>query len=900
MPVYRSSSKETFIDEVIDFIYNNFTGQWDKVKIIFPNGYLCTHFQQLIIQRFGSSILPKAIPIGHIATEKEEIFKIPAEQLGQITPLAERIIIAEIINSYQPLAYNITESLDLAPSLSNLFFELSINNIEFTTIKNIPAIDQAEHWNVIYSFLEFSFEKWQQKINESHKLTAVQYQRLMLNAELTRVKNSEEITVIAGVVGNNVLVKNFIAEISKLKNGHLILPPYGNSGELLGKSPLAPEHPLYNLDKLLKLLDVENGKIKFLRLPKTTALDKLVSNSLEQEMPYKIEYVEFDNSFSEAEYIAKRSHDLLEAKPDAKIAILITNPAVKGYFVAQLEKYNLGYNDLIGKNILDLPITSLVLELSRNFCQDFSLNNFVSLLLHPLLITKESGLLKKKIIELNRFSIKPEQISELISKYFENNQAVTRFLPLLASYQKIRQQKIIKFNKIFQHILELLDNICFEWWEKSEDNGKFLTAINEILNQNWELKLDNLDRFPLILEKLLKGGQIINSGSGNITVASANETTIINFDLLIYTNFIEDSYPRPVITNPWLNNQIINELGLDTWNARFGNSFFDFYLNLHNREVVITRPIKTSNSALSMQSSFLLKLKHLIGNKLKCSYYNDNFYSIPYSLEEFASSSNFPDRLSATDIETLVRAPYNFYAKKILGLKKENDVEESPKLSEFGNFFHKIVELYTKNYGLSNSASLTQYAKTILSAECIFPEHAKKFWYYKIEALEQEFIEFDRERRSWANQVFSEVKGEMELSLAGKNLTIVAIADRIELLPNNKIIILDYKTGVAPPKTEVYSGLSPQLIIQVLMAKAGAFAVSKTVPRIEMVGYIKVNSRAPFFTLTEIPLSSEMLEMHKEGLINLLTHYIKTGRYPVKQNELKYDDYRHLARRNKI
>ena len=44
--------------------------------------------------------------------------------------------------------------------------------------------------------------------------------------------------------------------------------------------------------------------------------------------------------------------------------------------------------------------------------------------------------------------------------------------------------------------------------------------------------------------------------------------------------------------------------------------------------------------------------------------------------------------------------------------------------------------------------------------------------------------------------------------------------------------------------------------------------------------------------------SKEDIQKHKQGLINLLTHYITTGQYFIEPNLMNYDDYWHLARRS--
>ena len=946
MPLYRTSKKESFLDEVAEFICTNFKDKLDTVKIILPNGYLCTLLQKIIINKLGTSILPSIIPVASISLEGEETFKIPSEQIGKVTALEERMILAKIINSYKKLNYNKARSLGLSSALAKLFFEFEANNVEMQTLKNIPTLDQAEHWHFIYDFLEFAYQNWQQKIIEIKKLTPAQYQKLMFNAELARVKNTDCSLVIAGVIGNNKITHDFIDEISKLPNAHIILPPLPPVD--ISTLTLKPEDPLYNIGKIVGTL----ADIPYLDKPRGSILDNLLLGNRHPELgelnrhceerPARawqsheilmatnwrpqddgedkpltlinnIQYLEFEHILQEAEYIAGKCWEQIQENPDAKIAILITNDKVKSYFAAKLNKYGLEYSDLIGENILTLPITTLMLEIAENICKDFVLKDFVSLMTHPLVISKETIQLKRLIAKENRVTVSvmssrdevpgihnlleswiPGRYAPGMTKGVTSDDAAHAPPPTLSSL----------LTKIIQISKELCPNLG-----QGTVAQNIADTLAEIMKIDYQI--DDLESLPEILKALLAGGRIFNNNTAkgsNITVCSANDVTLMNYDLLIYTNFADGAYPLPKANNPWLNNQMIEHLGLDSWAARFGNTMYDFYLNLHNKKVLITRSIKNEGAGPSLPSPFLFSLKHILGSHyceaMQWSWQSNASGGCHVGLQTLRNdghasnsySGHFPAQISATDIETLIRAPYNFYAKKILNLKPEQEIEDEPKLSEFGNMFHKIVELYTKNYGNTGAKSLKDYAQELLE-KSIFPKHTQKFWQLKIESLEKDFISFDEQRRLAAKKIYSEVRGELELVIADHKVKIVAIADRIELNSQNKALILDYKTGAIPTKKDVLSGLSPQLMIEAIILLEGGFAdIGQSVETTSLV-YVKINSQEPFISVTEIPITKDDILEHKQGLINLLTHYITTGEYAIEPNLMKYDDYWHLARR---
>ena len=898
MTIYCTSQKESFITEVADFILTNFTLDLNNVKIILPNGYLCNHLQKELINKIGTAILPNIIPINDISSSMEETFQIPSDQIGKVSSLEEKMIMTKIINSYDNLHYSTTQTINLSSSIIKLFFEFEANDIDFTMLKNIPTLNQAEHWHFIFDFLEFAYKNWQEQIALIKKSTASGYQKLIFETELKTLQNSNTYTIIAGVIGNNKITKDFITGVSKLQNSHIILPPFALT-EFQENKLLAPEEPLYNIHQLLTQLNANPSKLPYLnKTNKPSILDNLLTNSSSNDLTNKIEYIEFNNIILEAEYVAARCSETLATNHDAKIAILITNDKIKDYFTSKLDKYKLSFSDLIGENILNLHTTGFIIEVAKNIFEEFTLKNFISLILHPLIICDETRELKRLITKHNRFAQNIDTIIEIIKNNFSDHTQAEK----LNTICKALSKKILihDFSSILTVTIEASKTIHPNLWEGFYNN-KIAITIMELINSNCSLVLDDLKNFPDVLKELLSGGRIYNQPTNsNITICSANEVSLINYDLIIYTNFIQNSYPLPKINSPWLNNQMIKQIGLDSWDARFGNSMYDFYLNLHNKKVLITRSIKTDSSSNSIPSPFLLSLKHILGSKLIQTSINFPENRVTQQYAEYASADFFPKQLSATDIETLIRTPYNFYVKKILNLKAERELENTPPLSEFGNFFHKVVELYTKNYEpteLINCNKFNTYARELLN-DSIFPKQTQNLWQLKIQAIAQEFISFDDERRKNGAQVFSELRGELELDIDGTKIKIVAIADRIELIKEKtKAIILDYKTGSVPTKKDVLLGLSPQLIIESIILLEGGFAELGKIET-ESIIYVKISACAPYISTTEISISKNDILRHKQGLITLLHHYINTGKYLIEPNLMTYDDYCHLARRN--
>ena len=179
-----------------------------------------------------------------------------------------------------------------------------------------------------------------------------------------------------------------------------------------------------------------------------------------------------------------------------------------------------------------------------------------------------------------------------------------------------------------------------------------------------------------MLKQILEGGRILESRSNcNIIICKPHDTALINYDLIIISDLNENKYPKSVVANPWLNLQMQKELELDSKISDIGNKLYEFYLNINNKKIILTRA-KKSAGMQTIQSPFILHLKYILGNRFVSKIAAKlNTRNIEYPKDNCAKSDIFPKQISATDIETLIRSPYNFYIKKILKIRKIDEIK---------------------------------------------------------------------------------------------------------------------------------------------------------------------------------------------------------------------------------
>jgi ATP-dependent helicase/nuclease subunit B len=383
-------------------------------------------------------------------------------------------------------------------------------------------------------------------------------------------------------------------------------------------------------------------------------------------------------------------------------------------------------------------------------------------------------------------------------------------------------------------------------------------------------------------------------------IGKAEDLILLKFDLVILANFNQINGESSSAISKWVNEQTLRKLNINSSKIKSSIARYYFYLFLHNSKVVITRAKRQDGKSSSLSSNLLLKLQFILGKNLTVQSDllagNSAIQVKSEIIDDKISSPIFPSILSVTDIEMLVRNPYSFYAKKILNLRSKDMVGEEPKISEFGNFIHRALEQYSKNY----DQLINHKVETILNISnnilenVILPPYTKKIWQTKFVAIAQPFIDFDQKRRRGCKYVYSERKGEILLNIAGQDLKITGVADRIEVDNLGRAIIIDYKTGALPSKKDVESGLSSQLIIEALMLQQGGFQIK--VDNIKQLIYVKISSSEPYIQTLEIDLTKEDLQYHKQAMVTLLKYYITNKSFVYNIDLLKYNDYKHLAR----
>jgi ATP-dependent helicase/nuclease subunit B len=273
--------------------------------------------------------------------------------------------------------------------------------------------------------------------------------------------------------------------------------------------------------------------------------------------------------------------------------------------------------------------------------------------------------------------------------------------------------------------------------------------------------------------------------------------------------------------------------GLSPPERRIGLSAHDFVQGASAPIVYLTRAEKIGG-APTLPSRWLLRLDAVLGDRAVpaaphlhwASAIDAAAYEKPDETgpQPIPSLDARPRQLSVTQIETWMRDPYELYAKKILGFRPLDALDEEPGASDRGNFIHDTLDRFLKENPAPDQAfeRLLALGREEFGAMLDRPL-VQAFWWPRFEQIARWFLEQQEKRAGIATPVATEHTGTLVVDgLPEGDFVLTAKADRIDQLAGGYEII-DYKTGRVPTGRQLLAGYAAQMPLEAAMLMQGAF-----------------------------------------------------------------------------
>ncbi len=326
------------------------------------------------------------------------------------------------------------------------------------------------------------------------------------------------------------------------------------------------------------------------------------------------------------------------------------------------------------------------------------------------------------------------------------------------------------------------------------------------------------------------------------------EARLLEADRVLLGGLNEGTWPPEAHSDAWLNRPMRKALNLDLPERRIGLSAHDFAQAVSAGEVVLSRA-KKQNGVETVASRFLQRLAAVTPDEVwqAARARGRDYVNLARALERRDTiqaaqrpapkppAEARPQRMSVTEIETLIRDPYHIYARHVLKLEPLDAIGIEPDYAARGTILHEAFSEFTR----AEPGTLPPDAleKLIAAGQRAFAALDDKpglhaVWWPRFLRAAEWLIGEERELRAEIERIFSETSGAIEFDAGGRMFRLTARADRIDRRSNGAAAIMDYKTGSPPTSKQALTGLAPQLPLEAAIAKSGGFAEAGAIARI--------------------------------------------------------------------
>ena len=881
--------------------------------------------EALLLPRIGTlGDLDEDVP--HIAPQAgAELAALPC-----IEPMARHFHLLHLVRAWTART-QADDSGALNPvKLSALVFELEAfldqaqnEQIDWTRLPDLVPDDLAENWQQTLDFLTIITQAWPAHLDEVQCLDPTERRNLLLADRAARWSTTppEHPVIAAGSTGSIRATADLLRIIARLPRGGVVFPGLDLHADenLWRQIEKDVSHPQSAMAQTLSYIEIDRDAVRpwpsrlardELRQKETgnTRLDRLhramvpadatADWAMQHKTSHKLDglhIVETPDMQSEAGVIALLMRETLQT-PDKTAALVTRDRKLARRVAAELRRWDIKVDDSAGKPLAQGAVAVWLRLILACHAEGFAPVALLALLKHPktcMAADREAHL---------------QQVWSLEAALLRGIRPAAGLDALLQAAQEraIDTQLIEKIIAAFQPILEISDRadmghhsaallataekLCAAGttiWNDDEE-GRALSALMEKLAAQAKLAgpIATAD-WPALFDMWLSRQSLRAQGPTHkrLTIWGPLEARLMQADIMILGGLNETVWPPMPETGPWLSRPMRAALGMSQPERQIGLAAHDFVQGASAANVYLTRAAKIDN-APSVAARWLRRIETLYGRQSRRE--QNRLLHWWRSLDKAADTQPAsppaprppvaarPDRLSVTQIETLLHNPYEIYARKILGLTPWEAVDADYHAGHRGTLIHTILEELVKR-GLHQQPDLAHHMLALArDIEGAKPdgETILSYWKARLAAIGAWLAEHEADRAAKLSDSLVERSGHWLLDIDGEPFTLTAKADRIDKLTSGKLDIIDYKTGGVPSLKDVETHLAPQLTLEAAMVEAGAFDDLPAAPGgVNQLSYWHLTGRDPAGKALRIDANDDLIGGAVEMLHNLIVGY---------------------------
>jgi ATP-dependent helicase/nuclease subunit B len=717
----------------------------------------------------------------------------------------------------------------------------------------------AGHWAQSAAFLQIIAAYWPQRLAADGLADPGARRNMVLTAltDLWRTAPPQTPVIIAGSTGSLPAVRRLMAVVAHLPRGCVVLPGLDTDLDDAAWDAIGPQHPQATLKATLSVFGLDRravgavpgwsdgapAKARRALIREALAPADVTADWLTRladlggvevlaQGAQGLARIDCRTEDEEASVCALLLREALET-PGRTAALVTPSLSLARRVAGKLARFGLDIPVAPGPPLVETDIGRLLRVLTDLVADDADPVALAAVIRHPRvrLSGDGEGLIRAHLNGPRRFAT---LIDVCAAAEGEAQRAAQNLLAALAPLRAARIDALPGFAEAVGLAAEALCGGPDGVWI-GPDGETAIRTLHQLRAEGEGLGALDAEQAARVLAEALARAPapaMLAPEHPRLAILGPLEARLQARDLIVLGGLNEGVWPQPPAEDTFLSRPMRAALGLASPDQRIGQAAHDFAQFACAPEVVLTRAERQGDQP-SVASRWLWRLETLLkaGGVARLDRPGLDMRAAAARLHEVSvrrpaaaprpvlNPGEVIARVSVTAAETLIRDPYGFYARHVLGLTVQRPIGAERDARERGTAIHLAIERFCRDGGGSDAALLDQLARA--HAEFGLPPPRQPIERARLAAAAHAFAAWHEDRVRAGAKTHLEISGAHQLEGGAR---LYGRADRVDVLADGSIEIIDVKSGSSPTPNQIKIGIAPQLALEAAMVAAGGFA----------------------------------------------------------------------------
>ncbi len=843
---------------------------------LFLNSQRMRHRVVAVMTAEGCSFLPRISVVPEIGNDIA-LADLPAP----VPDLRQRLELARLVKHLllaQPELAPLAARFDLADSLSLLLAEMQDEAVPPEALARLDMSGHSAHWSRAQAFLNIITPLYQNRTDPQFR----QREAVLRLGRAWTLHPPTDPVIIAGSTGSRGTTALLMQAIAGLDQGAVVLPGFDTDlpaavWEGMTDVMTDEDHPQFRFRKLMVTLGVRPDQISAWRStrPHDPARNALISLALRPapvtdqwlvegltlpdlgHTTQNLTLIEASHPHEEALAIALVLRQAVEQ--GQKAALITPDRGLSRRVAAALTRWGLVADDSAGSPLAMSPSGRLLRHVAHGFMAPLTADQLLVLLKHPLTQAGAGrglhlSLARSLELELRRNGPAFPDAAAVLAWGHKSahGDAITWAEWLASVLRQFTPPAIVPLAAhVTRHVAvaEALAPGVLRQGPASAESKRLMDLLAEEAAFGDAMSPTDYAAF---LDTQMSRIDLRESYAPHplLAICGAREAREMDAEIVVLGGLTDGIWPGISNPDPWLNRKMRMDAGLLLPERQIGLAAHDFQQAIAAPTVLLTRSVRDTE-AETVPSRWLNRLCNLMEGlperngppalqamRARGQLWLDMARAINRPTPALRADPRLqpaprpspqpplparPRRLSLSRVATLIRDPYAIYARYILDLKPLDPLRHAPEDRDRGILIHKILEEFVRSKPSAETPELARHrlmtlAAAVLEQSTPFPS-ARLLWLARLDRAANHLLRNDAKYDGIPVQI--EQQGATLVGQTG--FTLYGTPDRIDLLPDGRLHLVDYKTGTPPTKAQ-QEAFEKQLLLAAAMAERGGFA----------------------------------------------------------------------------